>query len=125
MKWLLLYYPLLLLVFFLPHAGAQDLSSVRLKQKKADFMLKSFYVSEVTDSMSPPDVIGVMTNDNGKRPIAMQEHLAAAVKTYIDNNVPENKEAQPVTLNIKKLHFSVEKHGCDVFCRWNKASRLL
>jgi hypothetical protein len=111
---------LLLLVMFLVACSlhAQDVKYIQLRQEKVSFVPNGFYISGVVDDREDKGAIGVINSGRNQLNIDMQNGLVASFKSYIDNNVKQDKAAQPVTLHIARLDADVSRQGAE----WSAAA---
>ena len=86
-------------------------SVITLKQEHVAFVPKTYYISDVTDSI--PDSVGIGTIYDGtkKQPVTIEGGVAAAFKKFIDHNITQDKGTQAVVLNVSKMDIDIKKKG--------------
>ena len=91
--------------------SAQDIAPIRLQQRATAYIPRSFYVSDVTDSLPGKAAIGMVTDGSKKQPVTIQDGVAAAFKNYITHGQRRADNSQPVVMNVNKLDIDIKKKG--------------
>lgn len=87
------------------YANAQQVKYMQLKQEKISYPLKNFYISDVADDREDKGAIAVADGDK----LEFKNGLAGSVKNYIDNNVRQNRNGEPVVMHISSLNCSITR----------------
>src|ERR1700744_6439239 len=90
-------------------ARAQQVKYIALKQEHAAYSPKGFYIAAVIDDSADTTAIGTLTENGKKQKIALEIGTAAALQSFISNNITQDKTAQPITLHIVKLDAKAKK----------------
>jgi len=106
-----LFFLLAVSVMNMSFATAQETKTIQLKQEPAPYAPKTYYIANVTDSIPDSTGIGTLNEGGVAYPLALNGGMAAAVKSYIDESITEDKTQPPLILNIKNLHVEIKKKG--------------
>ncbi len=94
-------------------AYAQDVKQVQLKQQHAAFAPKGYYISNVIDDRAS-DALGTISEDGSIKKLVLAGGTAAAIKSFIEHNVTQNKAMQPIVLHVDKIEINARKTGGSV-----------
>ncbi len=86
-------------------ATGQQVKYVDLKNEKAKYATRQFYVFDVVDDREVKN-IGLKDND----PVEFRNGAASCIHQFIANNFVQNRSSQPITLHITKLNFSTNRN---------------
>src|ERR1035437_8557454 len=100
--------------------SAQNVKYIQLKQEKISFAPKGFYISDVVDDREDMASIGVIKAGGKKESIDLQNGVATSLKTFINNNVKQDKASQPVTLHITMLDADMKRKGM----KWDAIAKI-
>ena len=101
----------LVVLFVPPSLFAQGVGAIKLKDEKVAYAPKSYYISEVTDSLNDSTGIGTMIDGGKKQKLVLQGGGATVFKKFIEENVTQDKSKQAVVMNITKVDIDIKKKG--------------
>ena len=106
-----LFFLLIISLIGLSRATAQEAKVIQLKPEHISYAPKTYFISNVTDSI--PDSAGIGTiNDGGAvQIITLQGGTATALKNYVDQNITQDKSQPAVVMNIKELKVEIKKRA--------------
>ena len=99
------------LLLITSHCQAQNVKYIQLKQEKVSYHPKGFYVDGVTDDRQDAGAVGTISSNGKREQLSFPNGAAAALNSFIANNVLQNKATQPASLHISKMDFAIKKQG--------------
>jgi len=101
-------YTLFILSFATPLLHAQEIKTIKLKQQHIAYEPKNYYISSVADDRSDTADIGMVHVGLANREVAinLKGGPAAAINEFIQNNVSQDRQKEPINIHITKLNVS-------------------
>ncbi len=93
------------------HVSAQDAKVIQLRQEAATYSPKTYYITDVTDSIPDSAGIGTMTDGGAMQKIILEDGTATAIKNYVDKNIAQDKSQPPIIMNVKDLRVDIKRKG--------------
>src|ERR1017187_2063712 len=90
-------------------SAAKQIGSIILKDEQVPVTPKEFYIANVIDQRDNRSAVAwllsssVIKNQNETYPVDLQGGGLAAIKQFINRNLPCNKALRPVVIGIKKF----------------------